>query len=256
MTLLGFGSEIYKVKVENPKFRKFFVFVGVPTLVIGLTLSILLVVKEVFDTPIKIPSLDNFAWLFAPNLLIVYLSVLASVAIIYFVYGVITEKMYDVDGVLVNSSEHRANIRVDHKGGKSFLCIAKLEEVIRISRSGDRDTLKLDELNPDGKVFEWVDKNWNNKIVKDYPRVVRIVGINEWQNYKSNETHLIFYGSTSPNLDPRYSYEITVGIYRLKGWRHIKMKSVKGTLKINSEGLSWNAAEQSVHPTSGIRRNL
>jgi len=218
ITLLGFGSEIYKVKVENPKFRRFFIFVGVPTLITGITLSVLLVVKEVFDTAIIFPSLDKLKWVLAPNLLIVYLSVLVTGAVIYFVYELIAEKMYDVDGVLVNSSEYRANIRINHKGGKSFLCIAKLEEVIRISRNGDRDTQKLDELNPDGKVFEWVDKNWHNKIVKDYPRVVRIVGINEWQTYKSNEAHFIFYGSTSPDLDTKYSYEITIGIYRLKGW--------------------------------------
>ena len=190
---------------------------------------------------LSLPKLEDFAWLFSRNLVTVYVWVLAVGALFYVVYWIISERLYTVDGTLVNSSEYRANIRVDHKGDKSFPCVAKLEGVVCISRNGDRQPQKLDQLNPASRFFEWVAKNWYNKIVKDYPRVVRIVGINEWQSYKSDETHFVFYGAKSPEFNPNYSYEVTVGLYRIRGLRHIKIKSVKGTLKITSKGLSWDA---------------
>jgi hypothetical protein len=251
MTLLGMGSEIYQIKVERPKSRRFLLVVGIPSLIAGLSFSVLWVVKELFDVALSLPKLEDFAWLFSRNLVTVYVWVFVVGILSYVVYWIVSERLYKVDGTPVNSSEHRANIRVDHKGGKSFPCLAKLEEVVRISRNGDRQPQKLDELNPDGKFFEWVDKNWYNKISKDYPRVVRIVGTNEWNRYDSDKTHFIFYGATSTELNPNYSYELTVGLYRIRGLKHIKMKSVKGSLKINNKGLFWDATEQSVPLVTG-----
>lgn len=255
MTFLGAGGETTKIKLANPKWRKFFVFVGVPTFLIGLSLSVLWVIKELFDVALTLPRFEDFAWLFSRSLVTVYAWILACGILFYAGYWIISERLYKAEGTVVNSNKHQANIRVDHKGGKSFFCIAKLEEVVRITRSGDREPQKLDALNPDSRFLEWVDEKWNNKIVNGYPRVVRVVGANMW-SYDKDKTYFMFYGATSQYLDPKFSYEITIGIYRLRGWRHIKLKTIKGALKINSDGLQWNAAEQSVHLTSGIRRDL
>jgi hypothetical protein len=256
MTFLGAGGETTKIKLTNPKWRKFFIIVGVPTLITGISLSVLWVAKELFEITLSLPKFEDFAWMFSQNLVTVYLWTLACGTLFYTGYWVISERLYKADGTLVNSSKYRANIRVDHKGGKSFMCVAKLEEVVRISRNGDREPQKLDTLNPDSRVLEWVDEKWNNKIVKGYPKVVRLVGVNEWNSYDSDKTHFVFYGATSPELNPKFTYEITIGIYRLRGWQQIKLTTVKGVLKISSDGLWLNAAEQSVHPTSGIRRDL
>ncbi len=242
ITLLGMGSEIYKVKVALQAYKRVLFILGLPLLIFGALLSILLVWKEIFGALPQFP--DRWFWYSLFNIYRVarYLFVIAIAIILYATYWLLTEKAFGVDASFVNSSKQRANIRIEHKGGKAFNCIVKLEEVATIPRNGDREIQDIDKLNPDGRFFEWEDKNWFSKIDKDYPKVVRIVGANEWENYSSNKTHFVYYGATSPDLNNKCKHEITVGIYRLRGSKHIKMKSVKRVLQIHGDGLSWEAA--------------
>jgi hypothetical protein len=217
ITLLGSGAEIFKIKLSSVAWKRFFVILGIPILLISLLLAILLIYKDIFDIVLSPPNWNSFLWLFSSHLLIIYLLVFAGGGLIYALYLGISEKSYAVNGTFVVSSERQANIRVDHKGGKSFYCIVKLDEVVR------------------------QDGNWNNKIIKDYPRIVKIIEVNEWGNsYRNSDPSFVFWGKRSPNLDINYSYEVTITLYRTRGPLHIRMNTVKNILEINRKTLSWN----------------
>ena len=124
-TLLGAGIDLHGVKTSNNSWKIAFLIIGIPTLLVGITSSFLLVYKIIFNVSLNQPSIDNY-W----SALRVIGILLLALLIVRPILGKIKDRSYKlfVAPVLDGESRKRqANIQIRNIGKEEVHCHALLE---------------------------------------------------------------------------------------------------------------------------------
>lgn len=253
MTLLGFKATVFKVQVNSKSARTFLVATGIPILLMAVWLTIILVYRVAYGVPLSPPNLYPLLNLFSILNGEIVLSLI--IVIILFVIGrnIIEERSYSLDAAFVispnqNMEGRDANILVEHKGGKWFFCVARLEEAYEVLKNGKEKVLDVHQMNPNGYSFEWEespihDGSWGGQLSNNNPKIIHICSLTEYHSdeHDDYEYSLAFryHGNNSPFLDMSKKYRFVIGLYREKNHAHILMKTMDGILLVKDDKLNW-----------------
>lgn len=235
MTLLGSATKLWKLEVTSIGWKRFYAIAGTASFVVGFMFAVLQSYKSVFGAELSPPDWRQILTL--RTLGVVLISFIIT-TLAWMIWRFADDRALALDGTPVSYGKEEANIRVEHKGGKSFVSYARLDSLTRVYE-GKEEVLDINAVNPNGSFLSWNNLLRSATVRDGVPQIVNVFFLRPEKGYGKEEFRLRYYDDFSQELELSSGYRATVTLCRFRGKKLVPMKTVTGLCAVMSGGLAW-----------------